>query len=87
MSFKVLLNIFWILVLSGFSRPQDGPAVHPIPESSYAGMQWRLVGPFRAGWATVAAGIPYQPETFYFGSAGGGRDQPVGGYRNGGRCY
>jgi photosystem II stability/assembly factor-like uncharacterized protein len=72
MSFKVLLNILLILILSGLSRPQNTPAVNSIPESSYAGMQWRLVGPFRAGWATVAAGIPYQPDTFYFGSAGGG---------------
>ena len=39
----------------------------PLPDLS-----WRLVGPFRAGWATVAAGIPDQPDTFFFGAAGGG---------------
>src|SRR5581483_10455653 len=39
----------------------------PLPDLS-----WRLVGPFRAGWATVAIGIPEQPDTFYFGGAGGG---------------
>jgi photosystem II stability/assembly factor-like uncharacterized protein len=39
----------------------------PLPDLS-----WRLLGPFRAGWATVAAGIPDQPDTFYFGGAGGG---------------
>jgi photosystem II stability/assembly factor-like uncharacterized protein len=37
-----------------------------------AGLQWRLVGPFRGGWGTMAAGIPDQPDTFYFGTAGGG---------------
>jgi len=37
-----------------------------------AGLQWRLLGPFRAGWSTVAAGNPAQPDTFYFGAAGGG---------------
>ncbi len=36
------------------------------------GLQWRLVGPFRGGWATMAAGIPDQPNTFYFGAADGG---------------
>jgi photosystem II stability/assembly factor-like uncharacterized protein len=36
------------------------------------GLQWRLLGPFRAGWSTVAKGIPDQPDTFYFGAAGGG---------------
>ncbi|MFO1507259.1 MAG: hypothetical protein U1F23_09385 [Lysobacterales bacterium] len=41
----------------------DGPA---------GAMHWRLLGPFRAGWGTIAAGIPDQPNTFYFGAAGGG---------------
>lgn len=44
----------------------------PIPKSAYGGMQWRVVGPFRAGWATVTSGVPDQPNTFYFGGAGGG---------------
>ncbi len=43
-----------------------------IPESAYSGMRWRQVGPFRAGWATVASGVPGQPNTYYFGGAGGG---------------
>jgi photosystem II stability/assembly factor-like uncharacterized protein len=41
-------------------------------DSMLAGLQWRLVGPFRGGWGTMAAGIPDQPGTFYFGAAGGG---------------
>jgi len=43
-----------------------------IPESSYAALHWRLVGPFRGGWATAVAGHPDQTTTFYFGSADGG---------------
>jgi len=43
-----------------------------VPRAAYADMRWRLVGPYRAGWATVAAGVPGKPNTFYFGSAGGG---------------
>ncbi len=35
-------------------------------------MHWRLVGPFRGGWGTMAVGIPDRPDTFYFGAAGGG---------------
>jgi len=35
-------------------------------------LRWRLVGPYRAGWATVATGVPGAPNTFYFGGAGGG---------------
>ncbi len=43
-----------------------------IPQNSYSGMKWRLIGPYRGGWGTVAEGIPNQPNTFYFGGAGGG---------------
>ena len=43
-----------------------------IPKAAYDEMRWRLVGPYRAGWATVAEGIPESPNTFYFGAAGGG---------------
>jgi photosystem II stability/assembly factor-like uncharacterized protein len=38
----------------------------------YGGMQWRLLGPFRGGWATVVDGVASKPDTFYFGGAGGG---------------
>ncbi|MGH8042777.1 MAG: WD40/YVTN/BNR-like repeat-containing protein [Rudaea sp.] len=43
----------------------------PVPDLAQA-MHWRLVGPFRGGWSTMAAGIPDRPNTFYFGAAGGG---------------
>ena len=43
-----------------------------VPEASFADMHWRLVGPFRGGWATAVAGHPDKITTFYFGSADGG---------------
>ena len=43
-----------------------------ITPAAYAQLQWRLVGPFRGGWATMAKGIPGSPDTFYFSAAGGG---------------
>ena len=36
------------------------------------GMKYRLVGPFRGGRATGVAGVPGDPDTFYFGAASGG---------------
>ena len=42
-----------------------------VPPESFSDLHWRLVGPFRAGWATCAAGIPGK-ETFYIGTADGG---------------
>lgn len=49
-------------------------AVRPptLPPSALQGLRWRFVGPYRAGWATVGTGVPGQPNTYYFGSAGGG---------------
>jgi len=44
----------------------------PVPETAYADMHWRQVGPFRGGWATAVAGHPTKTTTFYFGSADGG---------------
>ncbi|HXI04168.1 MAG TPA: hypothetical protein VNI57_13415 [Candidatus Saccharimonadales bacterium] len=35
-------------------------------------MHWRLVGPFRGGWATAVSGVPGDPATWYFGAADGG---------------
>ena len=53
--------------------PQGGaPQAGPVPPSAYAQLRWRLVGPFRGGWATMAAGVPGSPDTFYFSGAGSG---------------
>ena len=38
----------------------------------YSGLEWRLIGPFRAGRTVAATGVPGQPETFYFGGVAGG---------------
>ena len=47
-------------------------AASAVPDSMMDGLSWRLVGPHRAGWSTVTAVVPQEPETFYFGAAGGG---------------
>lgn len=43
-----------------------------INPSLYAGLTWRMVGPFRGGRVNAVTGVPGQPNTFYFGSVGGG---------------
>jgi photosystem II stability/assembly factor-like uncharacterized protein len=40
--------------------------------SLYSGLRWRLLGPFRGGRVNGVAGARTEPETFYFGSVGGG---------------
>src|SRR5580698_9300100 len=45
----------------------DGAAATPLRS-----IRWRSIGPFRGGRATAVAGIPSQPQTYYFGATGGG---------------
>jgi hypothetical protein len=40
--------------------------------SLYSGMQWRQIGPFRAGRVTGVTGVSGQPAIYYMGTAGGG---------------
>jgi len=51
---------------------QSSPGGGQYSASLLAGLQWRNVGPLRGGRAYAVAGNPSQPDTFYFGSAGGG---------------
>jgi photosystem II stability/assembly factor-like uncharacterized protein len=44
----------------------------PAPPDVAGVLAWRLVGPFRGGWATAAAGVADETDTFYIGTAGGG---------------
>ena len=49
--------------------------------SLFSAMQWRLVGPHRAGRVTTVAGIPGKPAIYYFGTPGGGLWKTVDGGR------
>ena len=50
-------------------RAQAGGTVDP---ALYSGLKWRMVGPFRGGRVNAVTGVPGDPNTFYFGSVGGG---------------
>jgi photosystem II stability/assembly factor-like uncharacterized protein len=41
-------------------------------DPTFCGLRWRMIGPFRAGRVNAVSGVVGQPETFYFGSVGGG---------------
>lgn len=62
-----------VLVCAGLACAQ---AVDP---HLYDGLRWRLVGPFRGGKATTAAGVPGNPAVYYFGTAGSGLWKTVDG--------
>ncbi|MEM9596182.1 MAG: glycosyl hydrolase [Acidobacteriota bacterium] len=49
----------------------DSPAT-AVDEALLGSMEWREVGPFRGGRSAAVAGIPGDPNVFYFGGTGGG---------------
>ena len=53
------------LLCSNVSAQQLDPSL-------YSALHWRMVGPFRAGRVNAVSGVVGQPDTFYFGSVGGG---------------
>jgi photosystem II stability/assembly factor-like uncharacterized protein len=61
---KLLLST---LILSGAAA-----SAQPVDPALYSSLQWRLLGPFRAGWAEMIEGVPSKPNTFYFAASGGG---------------
>ncbi|MAU14840.1 MAG: glycosyl hydrolase [Muricauda sp.] len=42
------------------------------PEELYSSLEYRLIGPFRGGRSGTVAGVPGEPNLFYFGATGGG---------------
>ena len=61
---KRLLAVVLLSAAAGLAQPY--------PAGLFNQMQWRLIGPFRAGRVVAVAGVPGDPNTFYFGSVGGG---------------
>ena len=57
-------------IVSTLSRVLAQPRA--IDASAYASLRWRMIGPFRGGRVNGVTGVPGQPNTFYFGSVGGG---------------
>ncbi len=55
-----------------WSFAQQTETAGQYPASLLAGFQWRDVGPMRGGRSFGVAGNANQPDTFYFGSVGGG---------------
>src|SRR5258706_2116941 len=49
-----------------------GIAQAQVDPSLFQDLRWRLIGPFRGGRVLTAAGVPSEPERFYFGSVNGG---------------
>lgn len=68
-----MLRISFVLgVLIATNGLPAASAQQAFPQSLYSGLRWRLIGPFRGGRVNAVSGVPGQPNTFYYGSVGGG---------------
>jgi len=61
----IILFIVALVAIAPLKADQFDPAL-------YAGMRWRLVGPFRAGRVSAVAGVTEQPGVYYMATPGGG---------------
>jgi photosystem II stability/assembly factor-like uncharacterized protein len=67
---RFLTGIFLAALISLCASPTL--SAQEFSSSLYSGLHWRMIGPFRAGRVNGVTGVPGQPDTFYFGSVGGG---------------
>ena len=72
-----ILFLLTTLFCSFFSEAQT------VNEDLYDALEYRLIGPFRGGRSAAVAGVPDQPNLFYFGATGGGVWKTL----NGGRTW
>ncbi len=61
---RLRIILFAALATASFAQTVD--------PNLYAGMRWRLIGPFRGGKATMVSGVPGNPAVYYIGTAGSG---------------
>jgi photosystem II stability/assembly factor-like uncharacterized protein len=64
--------IFFAAILCALIVPFVFAADQQVDPTTYGGLKWRLVGPFRGGRAITVAGVLSQPNTYYFGAVAGG---------------
>ena len=69
---RTCLQPFILVVLAIAALPFTLTGEEQIESKQFSAMQWRLIGPFRAGRVTSVAGVPGDPNTYYFGTPGGG---------------
>jgi len=64
---------FLLALLSSGARLLAGPdAPKQIDPKLFQELRWRSIGPFRGGRVLAVTGVRGQPDTYYFGSVGGG---------------
>jgi len=71
--FSILILCLPFLTFSQKKKKQkQNPPQAQFDASKFDAMKWRNVGPFRGGRSTAVTGVTQDPDTYYFGSTGGG---------------
>jgi photosystem II stability/assembly factor-like uncharacterized protein len=72
-------RLFWLafsagLALGSFASAASPAAAAPahVDAPYFDSLSWRLIGPFRGGRAIAVAGVPGEPDHYYFGAVDGG---------------
>jgi photosystem II stability/assembly factor-like uncharacterized protein len=68
----VLLALALVTPFAAGALPRVFAQPGRVDPSIYGGLRWRSIGPFRGGRVNGVSGVSGQPNTFYFGSVGGG---------------
>ena len=71
---RIIVSLLFLLPALNAVLPaqQTGGSGGQYSDALLSGLHWRDVGPMRGGRSFGVAGSPSQPDTFYFGSVGGG---------------
>jgi photosystem II stability/assembly factor-like uncharacterized protein len=70
MTLRRLEFVVWCLLVLAVLAPEA--VAEPVNAGLYAGLRWRMIGPFRGGRTVGATGVPGQPNVFYIGVNNGG---------------
>jgi photosystem II stability/assembly factor-like uncharacterized protein len=62
----------WIVVAALMCSSFAGSGLAQVSPALVGGMKWRQIGPFRGGRVLAVAGVPGDPNTYYFGAVAGG---------------
>lgn len=66
------MNNFRVCLLALLAGASVAGWAQTVDPELYAGLRWRLLGPFRGGMSTMVAGVPGNPAVYYMGTAGSG---------------
>jgi photosystem II stability/assembly factor-like uncharacterized protein len=65
-------QVLIVAFVLAWSLVPDIALAQALDKALFNGMKWRLVGPFRGGRVEAVAGLPEDPNVYYFGAVAGG---------------